>query len=88
MMNNYSMSHIKQPLDTLNGTIIAKFKELGDMFKLPVEANRQALALTVNDSDSDESDDTDSIIDSAPNQRVQATSQPGVGGCRRYFFTS
>ena len=31
--NKPALSHIKQPLDTASGTILAKFKELGNMFK-------------------------------------------------------
>ena len=46
------------------------------MIKPPAETNRQAPARTLDDSDSDESDNIDFIIDSAPNQRVQAPSQP------------
>ena len=46
------------------------------MFQPPTEANRLALTPTLDDSDSNEYDDIDSIIDSVPNQRVQAPSQP------------
>ena len=61
---------------TASGTILAKFKDLDDIFKSPTGAYRWAPAPTFNNLDSGETDDINIIIDSAPNQRVNHQASP------------